>query len=105
MDKRRKQVAESALRRERVELYAAIDAGTISIAQAARRMRKLSMLTQAEFARHRGVSTRVIMEIERGTGNPTVKTLNQIAAIFGLEVGFVRRQRPAQDPVESPLPP
>lgn len=105
MDKRRKQIDESALRRERAELYAAIDAGTLSIAQAARRMRKLSMLTQAEFAKHRGVSARVIMEIERGTGNPTIKTLNQIAAIFGLEVGFVRRQRSPQDATESPRSP
>ena len=98
MDKRRKHVDGSALRRERIELYEAIAAGTLSIAQAARRMRKLSMLTQAEFARHRGVSARVIMEIERGIGNPTVRTLNQIGEIFGLEVGFVRRQRPEREP-------
>lgn len=98
MDKRRKHVDGSALRRERIELYEAIDAGTLSLAQAARRMRKLSMLTQAEFARHRGVSARVIMEIERGIGNPTVRKLNQIAEIFGLEVRFVRRQQAAQAP-------
>lgn len=54
-------------------------------------MRKLSGLTQPEFAEHRKVSVRVIREIERGDGNPTVATLNQIGAIFGLEVAFVRR--------------
>jgi transcriptional regulator with XRE-family HTH domain len=44
------------------------------------------------------VSARVVMEIERGIGNPSVRTLNQIGEIFGLEVGFVRRQRPEPEP-------
>lgn len=46
-------------------------------------------LTQAEFAAHRGVSRRVIQDIERGTGNPTVESLNSIAKLFGLRVGLV----------------
>jgi transcriptional regulator with XRE-family HTH domain len=54
-------------------------------------------LTQAEFAAHRGVSRRVIEDIERGTGNPTVDSLNSVAKFFGLQVGFVkiRRNEPA----------
>jgi DNA-binding XRE family transcriptional regulator len=29
-----------------------------------------------------------LKQIEAGTANPTVKTLEKIAAIFGLKVGF-----------------
>jgi DNA-binding XRE family transcriptional regulator len=52
-------------------------------------MRKMTGLTQTEFATHRGVSRRVIQDIERGTGKPTVDSLNGVAKLFGLQVGFV----------------
>jgi transcriptional regulator with XRE-family HTH domain len=65
-------------------------------------MRQISGLTQVEFAAHRGLSAKVIKEIERGTGNPTVKTLNQIGTFFGLEVAFVRTHKtPAEEPSSS----
>ena len=56
-------------------------------------MRKMTGLTQGEFAQHRGVSRRVIQDVERGTGNPTVESLRSIAKLFGLQVGFVRIRR------------
>lgn len=90
MDKRRKPIDKEAARDQRAELYEAIDRGQISLRDAVKRMRKISGLTQTEFAGHRGVSAKVIKEIERGTGNPTVNTLNQIGKFFGLEVTFVR---------------
>ena len=62
-------------------------------------MRKMTGLTQAEFAQHRGVSRRVIQDIERGTGNPTVESLNSIAKLFGLQVGLVPIRR------SEPVPP
>jgi len=46
-----------------------------------------------EFAAHRGVSRRVVQDIERGTGNPTVDSLNSVAKLFGLQVGFVPIRR------------
>lgn len=55
-------------------------------------MRTISRLTRAEFASHRGVSTKTIKEIESGKGNPTVQTLNRIGQFFGLEVAFVRTE-------------
>ena len=57
---------------------------------------QLTGLTQAEFAAHRGVSRRVVQDTERGTGNPTVDSLDSIAKLFGLRVGFVpiRRKNP-----------
>jgi transcriptional regulator with XRE-family HTH domain len=77
---------QNALRRA---FYESIGQGDMSIPAAMRAMRKITGLTQAEFAAHRGVSRRVIQDIERGTGNPTVDSLNGIAKIFGLRVGFV----------------
>lgn len=91
MDKRRKPVPKEVLRQQRSEFYEAIERGELTLQEALKRMRALSRLTQQEFADHRGVSVKVIKEIERGIGNPTVNTLNQIASIFGLEIGFIRR--------------
>lgn len=65
----------------------------MTIPETMKAMRKMTGLTQAEFAQHRGVSRRVIQDVERGTGNPTVESLNSIAKLFGLQVGFVRIRR------------
>ena len=74
-------------------LHAALASGDIDIASAVRRMRTISGLTQPQFARHRGISVQALRQIETGHGNPTVKTLDAIARVFGLKVGFV----PARD--------
>lgn len=80
----------------RHQFYEKIDRGELSIPEAIKAMRKMTGLTQAEFAAHRGVSRRVIQDIERGTGNPTVDSLNSIAKLFGLRIGFVsvRKKEP-----------
>ncbi len=93
MKPRKKQIDKEAARQLRAELYDAINRGELSIQETAKRMRKISRLTQSEFAIHRGVSAKVIKEIERGVGNPTVNTLNRIGQFFGLEVAFVRSER------------
>lgn len=96
MDKRRKPVDKDVQRAQRNAFYEAIAASDLTLQDAVKHMRAISGLTQQEFADHRGVSVKVIKEIERGVGNPTVNTLNQIASIFGLEVSFIRkRPRPA----------
>lgn len=91
MDKRKKPQPKELAMAERIQFYADIEAGKLSLQQAAKKMRAISGLTQAEFAAHRQVSLRVIKEIESGNGNPTVKSLNQIAQIFALEVTFRRK--------------
>ncbi len=93
MDKRKKPADPEALRARRVALFDAIERGDISLRDAAKEMRALSRLTQPEFAAHRGVSVKVIKELERGTGNPTLNSLNQIGSIFGLEVGWLRKEK------------
>ena len=71
------------------ELYAGLASGKVGLADAVRRMRHLSGLTQPQFARHRGISVQALRQIESGHGNPTIKTLDAIASIFGLRTGFV----------------
>lgn len=105
MARTKKTVDKEQLRQRRNDLYNAIEAGEVTLQQALKEMRALSRMTQEEFARHRGVSTKVIKEIEGGKGNPTVQTLNRIGEFFGLEVAFVRTQtlRAASGPSPSPL--
>lgn len=81
---------QNALRRA---FYERIDQGGMTIPDAMKAMREMTGLTQAEFAEHRGVSRRVIQDSERGTGNPTVDSLNSVAKLFGLRVGFVPIKR------------
>ena len=93
MDKRKKPLDKELLRQQRRDLYDAIDRNELPLRAALKRMRALSGLTQVEFAEHRGVSVKVIKEIERGVANPTVNTLNLIGSIFDLEVTFVRKEK------------
>jgi DNA-binding XRE family transcriptional regulator len=58
-----------------------------------RRMRKITGLTQPEYAKLIGIAPRVLIDIERGVGNPTLKTLNKIAEPFGLRIGLLRRSK------------
>lgn len=82
------------IRVEKEALYADIAAGTMTLGQATRRMRKVVGMTQKEYAEKvLKIYPRVLMDIERDAGNPTLETLEKIAAPFGLTVGFVRRQR------------
>jgi DNA-binding XRE family transcriptional regulator len=91
MDLRRKHLDPEIERSLRDEFYLKVINGELSIQEAVKRMRRLSRLTQAEFAKHRGISIGVLRQIESGSGNPQVDTLNKIADIFGLEVGFVKK--------------
>lgn len=95
VDKRLKAVDSTADAALRDTLYSELHAGKLSMSAAVKTMRRISHLTQPEFAAHRGISVQALKQIEYGTGNPTVETLNKVASIFGLEVGFVpKRSRP-----------
>ncbi|MBI1921427.1 MAG: helix-turn-helix transcriptional regulator [Geobacter sp.] len=80
------------IRREKEALYANLEAGKLTLGQATRRMRKIVGLTQVEYAEKvLKIYPRVLMEIEKDRGNPTLETLEKIARPFGLTVGFIRR--------------
>lgn len=79
------------IRLEKEALYADIAAGRLTLGQATRRMRNIVGLTQVEYAEKvLKIYPRVLMEIEKDRGNPTLETLEKIARPFGLKVGFVR---------------
>jgi len=78
------------IRKEKESLYADIDQGLLTIGQATRRMRKIVGMTQTEYAEKiLKIYPRVLMELERDRGNPTLETLIKVANPFGLKVGFV----------------
>ncbi|MBX3221078.1 MAG: helix-turn-helix transcriptional regulator [Labilithrix sp.] len=82
----------------RDELYERIARGDISIADAVKTMRKIAGRSQADYARLVGVSPRILIELERGIGNPTLKTLAKLLAPFDLEVGLRRRPKEPRAP-------
>lgn len=79
------------IRQEKETLYADLEAGRLTLGQATRRMRLIVGLSQTEYAeRVLKIYPRVLMEIEKDRGNPTLETLEKIARPFGLRVGFIR---------------
>jgi DNA-binding XRE family transcriptional regulator len=92
MADRRSRHDPAAAQAARAALYEGLREGRLDLAAAVRQMRRVSGLTQAEFARHRGISLAALRQIEGGRGNPTVETLNKIASVFSLEAGFVPKQ-------------
>jgi DNA-binding XRE family transcriptional regulator len=103
MDKRLKPVDPAESLKERQALYAALRDGSLSLPDAVKRLRRLSKLTQPEFAAHRGISVQALRQIESGRGNPTIETLNKIVEVFGLQVGFVPRRRGTQVAKRTPI--
>lgn len=100
---KRKPMDKEQARERRNHLLQSAATAELSLTEAVREMRAVSGMTQEEFARHRGVSARVIKAIELGQGNPTVATLNRIGQFFGLEVAFVPvKRKPAA--ARRPLP-
>ena len=97
MDKRRKRIDDHVERVLRDDFHKAIAENRLSIHGAVKAMRRISRLTQAEFAKHRGISLVTLKQIESGNGNPKIGTLNQIAEIFGLQLGFVKKTRQADE--------
>ena len=93
MKSRKIPIDKAIAKKLRAELYTAIDRGEVSLQDAVKSMRKISRLSQPEFAAHLGVSAKVVKEIERGVGNPTVGSLNRIGRFFGLEVAYVRSEK------------
>lgn len=72
----------------RIKFYADIEAGKISLRDTLRGMRKIVKMTQTEYAKLVGVAPRIIIDLERGVGNPTLKTLEKIGRPFRLKINF-----------------
>jgi DNA-binding XRE family transcriptional regulator len=92
MDKRvKKPVPPEVAASRRETFYAGIANGSLTLSEAVVAMRKISRLTQVEFAKHRGISVQSLKQIEAGTANPTIDTLEKISNIFGLKIGFMAK--------------
>jgi DNA-binding XRE family transcriptional regulator len=77
----------------RQELFTRIDAGTISIGEATRLMRKTIGMNRKDYAEKiLKISHDALQDVETGKGNPTLKTLKIIGKPFGLEISFVRQK-------------
>ncbi|WIO75382.1 helix-turn-helix transcriptional regulator [Porticoccaceae bacterium LTM1] len=75
------------------QLKADIEAGNLTLGEAIKRMRRIVGMNQKDYAsKVIGISPRILMDIERGRGNPTIETLNKIGRPFGFEVGFVPKK-------------
>jgi len=74
----------------RRELYDRVDRGDIGLVEAVRTMRKIAAKSQDEYAKLVGISPRILKELERGKGNPTLETLRKILRPFRLDVGVTR---------------
>lgn len=90
--RQRRLLSREEIHEKKTNLYKKIQAGELTIGQATREMRKIVGLTQPEYAEKvLGIFPRVLMDVEKDNGNPTLDTLNKIAKPFGLEVGFIRK--------------
>jgi len=63
--------------------------GDLRLPDAVAEIRKGIGMTQEEFAKMLSLTRRQVAEIETGTANPTVETLEKIGRLFGFRVGFV----------------
>jgi len=63
--------------------------GDLRLPDAVAEIRKGIGMTQEEFAKMLSLTRRQVAEIETGTANPTVGTLEKIGRLFGFRVGFV----------------
>ena len=72
----------------RIRFYADVEAGKLSLQDTVRAMRKILRMTQPEFAKLIDVAPRIIIDLERGVGNPTLKTLEKIGHPFRLNIAF-----------------
>jgi DNA-binding XRE family transcriptional regulator len=76
---KRKPMDKAQVRERRNKLLDSAAAAELSLTEGVREMRAIAGMTQEEFAKHRGVSARVIKAIELGQGNPTVATLERFS--------------------------
>lgn len=74
----------------RARLASLVPVSSANVAELLRMMRLITRKSQAEYARMCGVAPRVLANIEKGNGSPTVETLGKLLRPFGYRVGVVR---------------
>jgi transcriptional regulator with XRE-family HTH domain len=75
--------------------YTVYTFGMVALAENLKRYRNKAKLSQKELASRIGISCTRISEIESANGNPTVKTLEKIAAALQIDpVDLLRKRKP-----------
>lgn len=64
--------------------------GDLMLSGAVLDIRKGFCMTQEKFAKTLGLSRRQVAELEAGTANPTLETLEKIGRLFGFGVLYLR---------------
>jgi DNA-binding XRE family transcriptional regulator len=83
-----------SIKKMRKELFEGIDNGELTLGQATRRMRKTLGMNRRVYAEKiLKISHDALQDIETEKGNPTLKTLQKVGKPFGLDVGFVRKEK------------
>lgn len=86
----------------RTELADKAAAGALRLPDAIREIRRALGLTQAQFAGRFGFTRQQVIDLELGRGNPTLDTLQRIAAPFGFQLGFVPQGERSGEPSRLP---
>lgn len=86
---------EKLARREALAARAA--AGDLHLPDAIRQMRDALDMTQAAFGEKFGLTRIQVLNLEKGSANPTRETLERIGRPFGFVLGFVPRPRQDED--------
>lgn len=63
----------------------------LSISEFVKEKRKMLKLTQPDLAERAGVGIRFIREMEQGKETLRLDKVNQVLALFGAEVGVVKK--------------
>lgn len=72
----------------REEFYENLSKNKLTLAETVKHMRSIVGMTQPEFAKFVGIAPRIIIDLERGVGNPTLNTLKKIGKPFRLDLVF-----------------
>lgn len=75
----------------REKFYEQLTKNELSLADTVKAMRDIVGMTQPEYAKFVGVAPRIISDLERGVGNPTLVTLKKIGKPFRLEIIYFYR--------------
>ncbi|MET0498619.1 MAG: helix-turn-helix transcriptional regulator [Steroidobacteraceae bacterium] len=78
----------------REQLNAQIPSNDLPIAEVIRTMRLIAKRSQSEYAKLCGVAPRVLAEIESGSANPRLATLQALLRPFAYQMGVVRATDP-----------
>lgn len=72
----------------REKFYEQLANKKLSLAETIKTMRAIVGMTQPEYAKFVGIAPRIIIDLERGIGNPTLETLKKIGKPFRLDIYF-----------------